>query len=92
MFGGGGYNAIFLPLMLSGQCTTRLEDGYYHMTRKKKLDNMKKWLAPLISGGTLKWFEVGAPLEKKDLNVAPRYWFGFISATKMPSKNGSIFC
>lgn len=48
---------------------------------------MKKWLASLILGDDLKWLAKGAQIEKKDLNVATRYWFGFIINVIILSKN-----
>lgn len=57
----------------------------------KTLDMLKEWLASLISHESEpSCMAEGAKIEKKDLRIAMRSWFGFISNNVMMSQNDYI--
>uniref|UniRef100_M1DVN1 Putative plant transposon protein domain-containing protein n=1 Tax=Solanum tuberosum TaxID=4113 RepID=M1DVN1_SOLTU len=67
------------------ECIDNITDAQQYRVNTKSLKSMKSWLAPLISDGTSRWLETGAPIKKNNIHVAGTYWLGFMSRAIMPS-------
>lgn len=66
--------------------------GYVHrdknnieeMMKAQTFDDMKAWLDLMIGILAPSWLEDGTIIEKKEMNILERFWFGFISSNLMP--------
>jgi len=62
----------------------------FSVEKKINLDELRGWLAPLLSDATPPWIAEGMVIEKRDIIVVVRYWLGFIYSSLMSSQNESI--
>jgi len=60
-------------------------NSYYKHSINIVLEALKGWLSPLIYDFSPQWMVEGVSIEKKDMNITSKYWFGFISSTIIPS-------
>lgn len=60
------------------------------MMKVQNFDDMKGWLAPMIRILTPSWSEDGAIIQKKEMNIPARFWFGFISINFILFQNESV--
>lgn len=64
-------------------CSTRDRHLLVDKIEKNTLDDLKGWLAPLLSDAAPPWLAEGAIIEKKNINIPTHYWFRFISSNLM---------
>lgn len=66
-------------------CTYPYQNDLEDIMQLKKFDDIKAWLAPMIGISAPLWLEKGAIIEKNEMNIPVRFWFGFFSSNLMPS-------